>query len=163
MEFISYFAIYLGTYLVVFLILFMPHIICLLLTVMIIGLIKTKLISRTFKILIIIIILLFVCIILINIKSEKPSDLYRQMKQISDNQSLIGLSKEQVVTLLGEPIYEKYSREEENKYSYHAGSIGKGLFFCNKAIFFDCYYGYILNIYFDERDIVEHTSIQCVP
>ncbi len=34
--------------------------------------------------------------------SERPDDTYVKMKEIADNQSLIGLSKEQVVELLGE-------------------------------------------------------------
>lgn len=34
--------------------------------------------------------------------SAKPDDTYVKMKEINENQSLIGLSKEQVIKLLGE-------------------------------------------------------------
>ena len=39
-------------------------------------------------------------------KDEKGNYLYIQMKEISDNQSLIGLSKEEIIKILGNPIYE---------------------------------------------------------
>lgn len=41
------------------------------------------------------------------------------MKEINDNQSLIGLSKEQVVELLGNP----YGNKEADRYYYEAGKI----------------------------------------
>ena len=41
-----------------------------------------------------------------NIKSEKGDELYVKMKELNDNQSLIGLSLEEVVELLGKPKYE---------------------------------------------------------
>ena len=72
-------------------------IMCVILSAIIICLIRTKVISKTFKILIIITILLCVCIILTNIKSERPNNLYIEMKEMNDNQSLIGLSKEELL------------------------------------------------------------------
>lgn len=137
----------------------LPYIICGILVGIVIWLIKTKFIKSTIlKILIIISILFGICILLYNIKDESPNDLYVEMKEIVDNQSLIGLSKEQVVILLGEPV-----NEYKNSYRYNAGHIGKGLFVFNKAILFDCYVDYALYVDFDENDKVEITSIQCVP
>lgn len=153
----------LGIFIGMFIIIFMPYIMCAILAAILICLIRTKAINKIFKILITLMILISVSLILINIKSEKTDDLYREMKEINDSQSIVGLSKEQVVELLGEPIHEKQSTEEQQKCRYNAGNIGKGLFFGNKAIFFDCYYSYVFNIYFDERNIVKSTSLQCIP
>ena len=157
------FILYLVMCSIIYLLIFMPYIMLVALSCVIIWIITTKSIkSYVLKILIVITILLCIFIVLSNFKHEKPSDLYIKMNEIHSNQSLIGLSKKQVVELLGEPRYEN---NEENKttYNYSAGNIGKGLFFGKKAIFFDCYYDYILRVYFNESGIVESTLIQCVP
>ncbi len=149
--------------LAILLAIFIPYIMCVILAVIIICLIQTKLIkSNAIKILIIISILLCVYMILSNIKDERPNDLYVEMKEINDNQSLIGLSKEQVVIMLGKPVHE-YNSDDNTIYRYDAGNIGKGLFFGNKAILFDSYDGYELNVVFNENDRVKSTSIQFVP
>ena len=46
--------------------------------------------------------------------SEKPDKVYTKMKELNDSEKLIGLSKEEVIELLGEPI--KNSRD--NLYIY---------------------------------------------
>ena len=85
---------------------FMPYIIILTLVGLIIWLITTKLIkNKVFKTLIIISILFCGVIILVNFKDEKPDDLCKEMTEISNNKSLVGLSKEEVEELLGEPKY----------------------------------------------------------
>lgn len=93
-------------------------------------------------------------------RREKPNDLYIEMQEINDNQKLIGLSKEQVVTLLGEPM-EKYS--DEYNWRYNAGKITNGYFWCGRTIILDDSYAYELRISFDENDKVEFTSIKCIP
>ena len=147
----------------ILLILFMPYIMCAILAAIIIGMKNTNLIkSKKMKILILVVILLCVCIILINLKKEKPSDLYIEMSEINDSQKLIGLSEEEVIVLLGEPKYE-YDEENNTIFRYNAGNIGKGLYLFNKAIFFDSYDSYVLEVFFNEDNKVKSTILQYVP
>ena len=149
--------------LAIILAIFMPYIMCLILTIVIIGIINTKSIkNKKSKILTITIILLCIFIVLINIKDEKPNELYIEMSEINNNQELIDLSKEEVVELLGIPKYE-YNEEDCTIFRYNAGNIGKGIYFFNKAIFFDCYDVYVLEVVFNEDNKVKSTSIQYVP
>lgn len=149
--------------LAIILAIFIPYILCLILAIGIIGVIKTKSIkNKKNKILIITIILLCVCIISISIKKEKPNDLYIEMSEINNNQQLIDLSKEEVIELLGMPKYE-YNEDGCTIFRYNAGNIGKGLYLFNKAIFFDCYDVYILEVVFNEDNKVNSTNIQYVP
>ena len=142
---------------------FMPYIIILTLVGLIIWLITTKLIkNKVFKTLIIISILFCGVIILVNFKDEKPDDLCKEMTEISNNKSLVGLSKEEVEELLGEPKY-KFNDETGNLYAYNAGSLTKGIIFMNKTLVLDCIYGCELRIVFDEDDKVEYSSIQLLP
>lgn len=141
----------------------MPCIMCAILAAIIIGIINTNIIkNKKFKILIVVVILLGVCIILINLKKEKPSDLYIEMSEINDSQELIGLSEEEVVALLGEPKNE-YSEENNTIFRYNAGNIGKGLYIFNKTILFDSYDSYVLEVSFNEDNRVESTILQYVP
>lgn len=55
-----------------------------------------------------------------NIKSEKGDELYVKMKELNDNQSLIGLSLEEVVELLGKPKYEYNDKKNKKRYKYYA-------------------------------------------
>lgn len=147
----------------ILLVILMPYIMCAILAAIIIGIIDTNLIkSKKMKILIVVVILLCVCIILINIKKEKPSDLYLEMSEINDSRKLIGLSEEEVVALLGEPK-SKYNEDSDTIFRYNAGNIGKGLYLFNKAIFFDSYDGYVLEVFFNEDNKVESTILQYVP
>lgn len=95
-------------------------------------------------------------------KDEKGDYLYIQMKEISDNQSLIGLSKEEIIKILGNPIYE-FNDESGNVYAYNAGILAQGLFFINTPLIFDCAYGAELRIFFNEKNKVEYTRISLVP
>lgn len=145
--------------------LFIPFIICGILAGVIIRIVLTKSIkSKGLKTLIIISIVFCVCMTVINIKEERPSEQYIKMQKIDNDNSLIGLSKEEVIALLGEPSYAKHIEKDGKEfYRYHAGSIDKGLFLGKKSLLFDCSYGYVLNVYFDEHDKVSSTSMQCVP
>lgn len=88
--------------------------------------ITTKSIDITGKILIIIVCLLIVFVTLIHIKADRPSDLYIKMKTINDNQSMIGLSKKEVIELLEEPSkIHKSSNTGKEVYLYNAGNIFK--------------------------------------
>lgn len=120
-----------------------------------IRLIKNKIL----KTLIIIIIFFFGWIIVSNIKNENPDNLYVKMKEINDKQRLVGLPKEKVVELLGEPI-KQYSSEDT--YWYNAGKIYVGLIWWDYNILTD-YNWYILSIQFDENDNVESTLMECIP
>ena len=84
--------------------------------------------------------------------SAKPDEQYTEMNEINDNQSLIGLSKEQVVELLGKPDW----AEDERTYYYDAGKVTNYLFFVEIT-------SYDLFIWFDENDIVKSTAIELIP
>lgn len=103
-------SIILGILLVLYflVILFFPYIIGIIISVIVIYLIKKKVKREKQEILCITVIV--ICSITAlkltplwyKFASERPDDTYVKMKEIEDNQSLIGLSKEQVVELLGE-------------------------------------------------------------
>ena len=119
--------------LIMFVISLIPYIICGILAVIFISITHTKLIkSKVLKILISISILLCVCILVFNVRDERLDTLCAEMNEINDNQILIGMSKEQVIELLGEP--EEQINEESIHYRYNAGSFDKGLFLFNTAI-----------------------------
>ncbi len=79
--------------------------------------------------------------------SEKPDKVYTEMKELNDSEKLIGLSKEEVIELLGEPII-----TSDNKYTYDAGTLTNYLFLGERE-------SYDLFIWFDENDIVKSTEI----
>ncbi len=147
--------------LIMFVISLIPYIICGILAVIFISITHIKLIkSKVLKILISISILLCVCILVFNVRDERLDTLCAEINEINDNQILIGMSKEQVIELLGEP--EEQINEESIHYRYNAGSFDKGLFLFNTAIFFDSSYGCKLWVHFDENGKVKHTSIQYI-
>lgn len=119
--------------------------------------IKTTSISKTFKTILLVIISICVCIMLSNYRSEKIDEKYVERKEIVDNESLIGLSEEQVVALLGEPGY-KYTdtRRKLTFYEYGAGTILEQWFWGK------CYTTkyYRLTILFDENGIAKIASIE---
>lgn len=124
-----------------------------------IFLIKTKSINKTFKIILIATILLCVFIVLGTYKDETIDDLYIERKEMVDNKSLIGLSEEVVVELLGEPRYQYTDRENKKNYTYGAGTIFKEWFWgqCYSTTY------YQLEIEFDEIDKVEYAYIKESP
>ena len=82
--------------------------------------------------------------------------MYTEIKEINDDQSLIGLSSEEVIKLLGEPKHEYSSGEDKKRYIYSAGEIFK-----------ESYWGYsysheyyVFYVSFDENDKVENTFIK---
>ena len=95
-------------------------------------------------------------------KFEKPNELYIKMQEFNNNQSLVGLSKEEVEEILGKPGY-KFDNENGDVYAYNAGKLDTGIFLGNTAILFDCTYDCELRISFDENDKVKHTSIHTNP
>ena len=137
--------------------LFMPYIIGIAISVIIIFLIRKKLKEKdkNLKILIYAIIIILCIIVCKNLGypvmqylSEKPDEIYTKMKELNDSEKLIGLSKEQVVELLGEP--QKNSRDD--LYTYDAGTLTNYLFFGERE-------SYDLFIRFDENYIVKSTEI----
>ena len=88
--------------------LFFPYIIGIITAVVIIYFIRKKVKGEKQKLLCITVIVICSITALVitplwyKFASERPDDTYVKMKEITDNQSLIGLSKEQVVELLGE-------------------------------------------------------------
>ena len=125
-----------------------------------IWLIRTQSIKgRIAKILLSMTVFLFVFILIFNFNDERTDYLYREMKEISDHKTLIGLTKEEVVNILGEPTDKYESGQNKKVYCYNAGKLDKGIFWGNKAILFDCSYGCELRVVFNENDVVEYTSI----
>lgn len=143
--------------LVFFLVIYIPYIIFMGIFAMIMWTITTEKIgSKILKTLIIIVILLYGSIIIVNFKTETPDNLYTEIKEINDDQSLIGLSSEEVIKLLGEPKHEYSSGEDKKRYIYSAGEIFK-----------ESYWGYSYSheyyefyVSFDENDKVENTFIK---
>lgn len=137
--------------------LFMPYIVGIILSAIIILLVRKKLIGKDkgFRILIYTIIIV-VCVLLsclvgypiMEYFMAKPDKVYTEMKEINDSERLIGLSKEQVVELLGEP----YEKRDNNLYIYDAGKI-TCYFFFGESDFYDLF------IWFDENDKVKSTKI----
>lgn len=88
--------------------------------------------------------------------NEYPNDTYIKMNEINDDKTLIGLSEEEVIELLGEPRYKYVDGENKNNYVYTAGSTVKKSIFGNE-------YGrkvYDFFIDFNESDKVEYTFIK---
>lgn len=147
-----------------FVILFLPYIICIILYFIAIYIIK-KLSAikenKKFKVLSCIVVIFLIVGCYASVKygyaflsyiSAKPDETYAEMAELSDNQSLIGLSKEQVVKLLGKP---DHTENDEDVYLYDAGKVTNYLFFGESDF-------YELRIIFDENDIVKNTSIKGV-
>ena len=125
----------------------------------IIWVLKANSIRKIFKIIVIVITLLCVFIMLNNYRDETPDNLYTEMKEIDNNQNLIGLSKEVVVTLLGKPEDETTNRDGKRIYEYFAGTIRKEWFWgkCYSTEYYE------FSILFNENDKVEHTYIKLTP
>lgn len=137
--------------------LFMPYIIGIAISAIIIFLIRKKLNGKNKNLKIFIYaIIIIVCIIVcrnlgypvMHYLSEKPDEVYTKMKELNDSEKLIGLSKEEVIELLGEP--QKDSRD--NLYIYDAGTLTNYLFLGEREF-------YDLFIWFDENDIVKSTEM----
>ena len=143
--------------LVFFLVIYIPYIIFMGIFAMIMWTITTEKIgSKILKTVTIIVILLYGTIIIANFKTETPDNLYTEIKEMNDDQSLIGLSSEEVIKLLGEPKHEYSSGEDKKRYIYSAGEIFK-----------ESYWGYsysheyyVFYVSFDENDKVENTFIK---
>lgn len=123
-----------------------------------IFLIEEKGISKDCKILIIIIILLVILIIFVNIYNEKSNDIYTKMNRINNDKSLIGMTKEEVIELLGKPESE-FNNERARGYSYDAGYLTKEIHFFGHTFWLKTYY-YEFIVYFDETDKVKSTLWQ---
>ena len=137
--------------------LFIPYIIGIAISIIIIFLIRKKINgknknSKIFIYAIIMIICIIVCTNLgypiMQYLSNKPDKIYTKMKELNDSEKLIGLSKEEVIELLGEP--QKNSRD--NLYMYDAGTL-TNYFFLGEREFYDLF------IWFDENEIVKSTEI----
>ena len=117
---------------------------------------KTNSINKVFKIILIAIISLCVIFMLYNYKNETIDDLYIEMNEMVDNKSLIGLSEEEVVELLGEPRYQYTDRENKENYKYSAGKIFKEWFWgkCYSTKYYE------LRLDFDESGKVEYAYIK---
>ena len=96
------------------------------------------------------------------LREERPNELCEKMQEISDNRTLVGLSKKEVEETLGKPV-ESYNDDAGNIYIYYGGKMDTGLFWGNKTIFFDYQYSCEFRIFFNENDIVKSTAIELIP
>lgn len=143
--------------LVILLIGFVPILIMYAIIIGLIFIIKTKLISKTFKIIIIAFTLF--CAFILFYDYEIISDSYIEMNEMVDDKRLIGLSEEEVIELLGEPIYKYIGIDNTQNYTYSAGTISKKHFWSseyNQKV-------YELNIDFDKNGKVEYVNIKECP
>ena len=110
--------------------------------------------KRETKIIIVIIFCILICIL--EKVYEIPDVENIKIQEINDNKSLIGLSEEEVVELLGEPRYQYIDGEDKQSYVYNAGTTVKKRILGNS-------YGrkvYDFRINFDENGKVKHTYIK---
>lgn len=137
--------------------LFSPYIIGIILSFIVILLIRKNLMGKDKKLKVLIYIIIIIFCVLVSRKlgysamiylSAKPDKVYTEMKKMNDSQRLIGLSKHEVITLLGEPLY----KSTDNLYIYDAGTL-TNYFFLGEREFYDFF------IWFDENNIVKSTSI----
>lgn len=119
--------------------------------------IKTTSISKTFKIILLVIISICVCIMLSNYRNETIDEKYIKINEIVNSESLIGLSEEEVVELLGEPSDKSTdTRLGFTFYEYGAGTIFEEWFWgrCYQTKY------YRLTILFDKNGIAKIASIK---
>ena len=137
--------------------LLMPYIIGIVASIIIIYLIRKRLMGKNkeIKILIYVIIIILCILIFRNLGysvmlylSEKPDKVYTEMQEFNDSKELIGLSKEEVIALLGEPM----ASSTDDMYVYDAGTLTNYLFLGERE-FYDFY------IFFDENNRVKSTKI----
>lgn len=137
--------------------LFMPYIIGIVASIIIIYLIRKRLMGKNkiFKFFIYTIIVIL-CVFIFRYLgysvmlylSEKPDKVYTEMQEINDSKELIGLSKEEVIALLGEPM----ESSTDSMYVYDAGTLTNYLFLGERE-FYDFF------IFFDKNDKVKSTKI----
>lgn len=90
-------------------------------------------------------------------KKEFPNDLYIKMSEINDNRTLMELSEEEVIEMLGEPLdktVDKHHFKNYTYYTYFAGYTFKS--------FLGNTYGkkyYNFEVLFDKNGIVKYTYI----
>lgn len=117
--------------------------------------------KKIFKIIgisIIVFFVLFCGLIFVQDNILHSDDLYKQMNEINDNKSLIGLSEIEVIELLGESKF-KSDKRGGKSYTYSAGTTVK------KNILVGEYQTryYDLQISFEENNKVKSTGIQQIP
>ncbi len=143
-----------------YVVVFLPCILGIIISVIVISLIRKKIegksqeFKRTVNIIVIIVCgCIFVTLTPLWYKyvSAKPNDTYVKMKEINDNQSLIGLSKEQIVELLGNP----YGNKDADRYYYDAGKLTNYITGGTNDF-------YHFKIFFDDNGKVKSTSIELV-
>ena len=137
--------------------LFMPYIIGIVASIIIIYLIRKRLMGKNkiFKFFIYTIIVML-CVFIFRYLgysvmlylSEKPDKIYTEMQEINDSKELIGLSKEEVIALLGEPM----ESSTDSMYVYDAGTLTNYLFLGERE-FYDFF------VFFDKNDKVKSTKI----
>lgn len=91
---------------------------------------------------------------------EQQDEKYMKMYEIDINNSLVGLSEEEVLKQLGKPV--KIYTYNDKVYMYNAGHIYEGLIFGHRN-FWTTKHDYALYINFDKTDKVKSTEIRKRP
>lgn len=91
----------------------------------------------------------------------RPDDLYLRMQEFDENNNLVGLTKQEVIQLLGKPreLDEDTNYMDLEYYTFSAGTIYEGIIWGDINIFTTNHY-YKYSVYFDETDKVESTSLK---
>lgn len=118
--------------------------------------------KKIFKIIgvIIIVIVLYVLIYIVGVTindKEIPNDLYIKMSEINNNKSLIGLSEEEVIELLGKPVDKLVDTTHLKNYTYYTYEAG----YTFKSFLGNTYDKkyYDFEVLFDPDGIVKYTYI----
>ena len=92
---------------------------------------------------------------------ERPDDLYLKMQEFDENNNLVGLTKQEVIQLLGKrrELDEDTNYMDLEYYTFSAGTIYEGIIWGDFNIFTTKHY-YNYSVHFDETDKVESTSLK---
>ena len=92
---------------------------------------------------------------------EKPDELYLEMKEFNSTNNLEGLTKQEVIQLLGKPIEldEDTNYMDLDYYTFRAGTIYEGIIWGDFNVFTTKHY-YYYSVEFDESGKVESTSFR---
>lgn len=123
--------------------------------------------KKVFKIIgiIVVVIVIVLCVLIYSLeksnKKEFPDNLYIKMSEMNDNKSLIGLSEEEIIDLLGTPVDKLVDKTHLKNYTYYTYEAG----YTFKSFLGNTYgkkwYDFIVLL--DENSVVKYTYIKESP
>lgn len=120
-----------------------------------------KFIISTIIITVIIVVLIYFLGGIMFKERERPDELYLKMQEFNSNNNLVGLTKREVIQLLGKPreLDDDTDYMGLDYYTFNAGTIYEGIIWGDFNIFTTKHY-YKYSVYFDETNKVEYTSLK---